>query len=64
MPQIVLPQAEPRFLWNNYMLEVLIDNKVRLMSKLLSVLHASFYLSIYLCSLLTAEHLYGSLCAA
>lgn len=60
MSQIVLPQAEPRFLWNNYMLEVLIDNKVRLMS----VLHASFYLSIYMCSLLTAEHLYGSLCAA
>ncbi|XP_063948741.1 phosphoinositide phosphatase SAC7 isoform X1 [Daucus carota subsp. sativus] len=24
----VLPQAEPRFLWNNYMLEVLIDNKL------------------------------------
>lgn len=23
-------QAEPRFLWNNYMLEVLIDNKVEL----------------------------------
>lgn len=22
------PQAEPRFLWNNYMLEPLIDNKV------------------------------------
>lgn len=26
------PQADPRFLWNSFMLEVLVDNKVRLLN--------------------------------
>lgn len=34
-----MPQADPRFLWNNYMLEMLIDNKVCLFPKFLLIHH-------------------------
>lgn len=40
--EMFLPQAEPRFLWNNYMLEVLIDNKVCLLAR-----HIHFVLSFF-----------------
>lgn len=39
----VFSQADPRFLWNNYMLEVLIENKVGSLPAGLSFLMFHFY---------------------
>lgn len=61
MLAIGLSQAEPRFLWNNYMLELLIDKKVSLMPKLLLPLRASFSYIFNVYFTVTAEHLCGFL---
>lgn len=45
MTDSFLEQADPRFLWNNYMLEVLIDNKVWFFAPLLPFF--VFYFLIY-----------------